>query len=685
MRILRVSPKQRFYGILAVVVSLTLFIIACGDDSTPEPTPAAAPAAPAATVDVAAITSGLQRTIQEEVGKIQPPLSEAEIRGLIEGAISTSMPDSVSAAEIQSMVDSAVAAAAAEGVTQADVTAAIGEALAAAMAAAPEPLTASEIEQIVKASIPTPAPVAMATATPRPTATTPPALQPVVSRLKVAQVAPSTQSTMTHISSYAGSGPLRGLYEPLIGVDVDTGGYTPDRLATEWTLSSDGRDWTFKLREGVPFHNGVEFTAKDVVRTWEVYSAASSATTGASFFRNWLGDDKENFEIVNDHEIIWHLVKPEGGLRPWLSDLLMFLIISDDYWQEVGEEGYLEDPVGTGPFRFLELVFNSHILHERVDNHWRKTPEVEELQFFYVPEPANRQAMLLTEEAHIADLPRVLFPTVREQGMEIVHSTQAGSYILITYGGQYYDTPEGLEDVFDPTEPQLKLDVRKAMSLAINRQEINDVFFEGVLEPQTIHALHPREDPWVPGRWPPDPYDTAEAKRLLGVAGYPNGFDITLVVSPTSSVPELTDIAEIITNYWQDVGINAKLEVVESSYAVARERQLGGKAALGNTGLVSYELQMPLNLKLQKGQSHYHDKLELDALARKLETTIDPDGRIRAAQEIADYLYANYVTLPLFFVTTAVVVNPEVVEEYRAIILNIGPGFRHEYTKIVKR
>lgn len=532
---------------------------------------------------------------------------------------------------------------------------------------------------------PTAAPAATVAPTPTPTPTAMPEPQPVVSRLKVAQVAPSTQSTMTHISSYAGSGPLRGLYEPLIGVDVDTGGYTADRLATEWTMSSDGMDWTFKLREEVPFHNGVEFTAKDVVRTWEVYSAASSATTGASFFRNWLGDDKENFEIMNDHEIIWHLVKPEGGLRPWLSDLLMFLIISDDYWVEKGEEGYLDDPVGTGPFQFVELEFNSHILHERVDNHWRKTPDVEELQFFYVPEPANRQAMLLAEEAHIADLPRVLFDAVRQQGMEIVHSTQAGSYILITYGGQYYDTPEGLEDIFDPTEPQLKLDVRKAMSLAINRQEINDVFFEGVLEPQTIHALHPREDPWIPGRWPPDPYDPEEAKRLLAQAGYPNGFDITLIVSPTSSVPELPDIAETITNYWNDVGLNANLEQVESSYAVARERQLQGKAALGNTGLVSYELQMPLNLKLQKGQSHYHDKKELDALARNLETTIDPDARIKAAQEIADYLYQNYVTLPLFFITTAVVINPDIVEEYHAIILNIGPGFRHEYTKIVKK
>ena len=154
--------------------------------------------------------------------------------------------------------------------------------------------------------------------------------------------------------------------------------------------------------------------------------------------------------------------------------------------------------------------------------------------------------MPLAEEAHIADLPRVLFSTVREQGMEIVHSTQAGSYILITYGGQYYDTPEGLEDIFDPTEPQLKLDVRRAMSLAINRQEINDVFFEGVLEPQTIHALHPREDPWIPGRWPPDPYDPEEAMRLLTQAGYPDGFDITLVVSPTSSVPQRTKHLSLI-------------------------------------------------------------------------------------------------------------------------------------------
>ncbi len=115
--------------LLASLVGLTLFILACGDDATPEPTAAPPPAA--ATVDISAITSDIKQTIQEEVGKIQPPLSEAEIRNLIESAVSTGVPEGVSAEEIQSMVDSAVAAAAAEGVTQTDVTVAIGAAVAA--------------------------------------------------------------------------------------------------------------------------------------------------------------------------------------------------------------------------------------------------------------------------------------------------------------------------------------------------------------------------------------------------------------------------------------------------------------------------------------------------------------------------------------------------------------------------
>ena len=106
------------YLAIAALAVLSLVILACGGDDEDETTPAPAPA----TVDVSGLTSQLEQTIREEVAKVQPPLSEDQIRSLIENAVIQNAPDTVSSAEIQAMVDSAVAAAAAEGVSQEDVT-----------------------------------------------------------------------------------------------------------------------------------------------------------------------------------------------------------------------------------------------------------------------------------------------------------------------------------------------------------------------------------------------------------------------------------------------------------------------------------------------------------------------------------------------------------------------------------
>ena len=91
-------PKLRLYSSLAALSVVALIILACGEAEAPAPRPTATP------VDIAGITAGLQKAIQAEVGKIQPPLGEAEIRGLIEAAVTKGIPESVSAREIQSMV-----------------------------------------------------------------------------------------------------------------------------------------------------------------------------------------------------------------------------------------------------------------------------------------------------------------------------------------------------------------------------------------------------------------------------------------------------------------------------------------------------------------------------------------------------------------------------------------------------
>ena len=281
---LLMSKQWKVYSLIAGLLILTLFIFACGD-AEETPTPTSTPATPiptSAPIDIAGITSEFEKIVQRELEKNQPPLSEAEIRNLIETAIDTGVPEGLSAAEFQAMVNNAVAATAAEAVTEAEVTEAIGRAIAEAAAAAPEPLTKSDIEGIVKAAIPaptaapTPTATTMPTATPMPTTPAPPRV-PVQSRLTLAVSPPATQKMMAHLGARSVMPTLFPLYDFPIHRDYITADYTKEGLAEDWTLSSDGREWNFKLRQGVNFHKGFgELTVQDIVTTHTVYLGPTS-------------------------------------------------------------------------------------------------------------------------------------------------------------------------------------------------------------------------------------------------------------------------------------------------------------------------------------------------------------------------------------------------------------------------
>jgi len=233
----------------------------------------------------------------------------------------------------------------------------------------------------------TPAPTAMPTPTPAPTMAPEP--QPVVDKVVVAITPPSPQNTLFHKVWVEGSGPLRGMYETLIGFNRFTREYEATRLATDWSVSPDGTKWTYILRQGIPFHNGTEFTAQDVVFTWEQY--ANSMLSGSALMMEVI-DGEDSFSIPNPHEITWNLNRPEATIGIWTSDMFQWLNYSKDHWDAVGEEGYAADPIGTGPFRFVSFGENSHIAFERVEDHWRQTPEMNEIEFRYMKEDATRVA-----------------------------------------------------------------------------------------------------------------------------------------------------------------------------------------------------------------------------------------------------------------------------------------------------
>ena len=666
-------------AMLALMGCALLVIVACGGDEEEEtlaPAPAAAP------VDVTALAdqmaTRLEQSVLDAMAKMQPPLSEDEIRTLIEGAISQSAPEGISSAEIQAMVDSAVAAAAAEGVNQEDVTTAIGAALAEAATAQAEPLTESDVARIVRAAVATPAPTAMATAEPTPTPAATMAPEPVASKITIAMPPMVIQDTLPRKAGFGGVIHIRPAFDFLIGNDRVSYEFEP-QLAKEWSISPDGTTWSFKLQEGVMFNDapgweGVEFTADDVIHTWRQDTMEDAALTGAVFWQRWLPDESY-FDVKGPYELDMNIAAPEPILDFWASELT-FVIQSEDYWNAVGDEGYSDHPVGTGAFSFVGHEINSHFLYEKVDNHWRQTAEMDELEFRLIREPATREAVLLTKEVQMAIISNTVegVQRIRDRGFAVVRSTQPSNMVEFHWGGQFYQLPEGATEKFGVTlneqNPLLKLEVRKALNIAINREQMNEVFYGGEMAFMPVTHIFPPSDYGFKDSFVPYPYDPEEAKRLLTEAGYPDGFKMEVKFGASSVIPEIGDITESVVNYWQAVGIQIdSVDQTDSLWGQMKEYGLDVGAAMITFGRVSHELQMVLNLKIPEHidknfTSHTFDHPDLGRMIREFEVTIDKVERIRQMEALGDYLYDNYATVPLFWYFQTYGYDPGVIEEY---------------------
>jgi peptide/nickel transport system substrate-binding protein len=718
---LLMSKRWKVYGLITGLLILTLFILACGDaEETPSPTPTP--------IDIAGITSEFQKVVQQEVEKIQPPLSEEEIRNLIETAISTGVPEALTAAEVQAMVDSTVAATAAEAVTEAEVTEAIGRAIveaaasapepltsseiesivraaaaaaeavaaedvneaigraiAEAVATAPEPLTKSEIEGIVKAAIPAPTTAPTPTATPVPTATpmptTPaPPREPVNSRLTLAVSPPATQKMMAHLGARSVMPTLFPLYDFPIHRDFITADYTKKGLAEDWTLSSDGRQWNFKLRQGVNFHKGFgELTVQDIVTTHTVYLGPTSRA-GSGPMRGTTTDD---IEIVNDHEFNFSTPKPSPDLLEWWSDARQFSVISDAYLSAVGEEVYDKSPIGTGPWTFVSLEINVGAMFERNEGHFRKVPEFSELEAKYMSEDTVRLASLLTGESHIAQVARATHTQVRTKGLQIATASIPFVQVWTSIGGLYFpDAP-----TYDPDSALLDPNVRLALNLAVDKQAIVDSFLNDLATVGSVLSIPPGHQHFDP-RWAPHPYDPERARQLISEAGA-EGYSFNVTTAPSGKVPEVVDIAETYVSYWTSIGLNPTLEIAEPAEITFRGRNRGNGNSVSVAAHSATPLQvgwLPFILSTKIGmRGSYWEFDDLDALWLEFIELAGDGERSAKLGEIGDYIYDNTLVGPIIFVPSQVAFNPGVIEGYSVNYMGYGPIVHHEYTVPIYR
>jgi peptide/nickel transport system substrate-binding protein len=316
---------------------------------------------------------------------------------------------------------------------------------------------------------------------------------------------------------------LHHIYETLVRRDLD--GSLKPRLATEWFIHPDDPTvWVFKLREGVKFHDGADFTAEDVV------ASVTRVTSETSDFKG-LHTAVAGAEAVDDYTV--H-IKMNGPSPLYVQNLTNFFIV-DKGWIEAngveapqdfkaGEEKYtVRNTNGTGPYVLQSRDPEVRTVLTTNPNHWDAAPQVTEIIYTPIKEAATRVAALLSGEVDfVQDVP--------VQDIERLSNTPG---VSVTTGAENrtiffaYDVTSDSLISLPGDNPFKKAEVREAMALALDRDAIRQVVMRGQSVPgaQNVPPFVNGHDEALDAYGAPD-YDRAMA--LMAEAGYPEGFSIDL-------------------------------------------------------------------------------------------------------------------------------------------------------------
>jgi peptide/nickel transport system substrate-binding protein len=324
-------------------------------------------------------------------------------------------------------------------------------------------------------------------------------------------------------------------------------------LATSWTPNSTADVWTFKIRQGVKFHDGSPLTADDVVYTYKLQTNPKSTANALSAFGGALTPD--GVQKVDDYTVAFHLTAPNGNF-PYLtsSDNYNMIIIPNNYdpakWQSTF--------IGTGPFVLKSYTATVGASFTRNEQYWgaKALPAATEFTFYKNQTPA---------------IPALTSGSIDVLGQFAVTGGEqllTGGFTISKLKSSAHRELSMRNDQAPFTDPR----VRQAIALTINRPDIIKALFKGYADlgnDSPFAPVFPSTDTSVAQRT----QDIAKAKSLLSAAGHPNGFTTSLVTEDFLEIPQY---AQIVVEAAKSIGVTINLKV-ESSAAYY------GKATFGNS------------------------------------------------------------------------------------------------------
>jgi peptide/nickel transport system substrate-binding protein len=325
------------------------------------------------------------------------------------------------------------------------------------------------------------------------------------------------------------------IYDKLF--DLDANGKIVPMLATSYEVSPDGKTYTLKLKEGVKFHDGTDFNAEAVKFNFERNMKDEKSKR--------RGELKyvESVTVVDPLTVKIQLKEPFAPFLSILTDR-SGMMVSPAAVKQYGDD-FLNHPVGTGPFVFVEHVKGDHVTLKRNENYWNGKVKVEEINFKVFTNGTAKVQNLRSGMLDIIDeVPVKEIPAIKgDANLTLVAEPGMG------YQGIYLNHSK---------EPFNNQYLRMAVDRAIDREAVVKVLFNG-------YAL-PGYSPFAPGSLAhgesdtPKKPDPAEIKELLAKGGKPNGFSFKMQISTS---PENEQFGAVIQNMLKQYNINVELEKLE--------------------------------------------------------------------------------------------------------------------------
>jgi peptide/nickel transport system substrate-binding protein len=489
------------------------------------------------------------------------------------------------------------------------------------------------------------APAPAATTAPAPIAKSEPAMKDCVGCLKSPDPNPKSGGTVKtawgattqHFDIHQGGAAhiMTSFYNKLIGLNPTDGlqTITPE-LATSWVVSDDGMEYTFNLREGVKFHDGSDFTADDVVATFNriIFPPEGMTSVSQSLF-----DAIGSVEKVDEHTVRVTLDKP----RVWQFDLFTMtgaVIYPSDVLEANNNDLRTLVAPGTGPFMFVENKPGELWEFEANPNYWNpELPYVDTVIMQHVPAWTDRGTAVLTGQADFS------WNVSRDTWEEGENRDDINVALLANFGALEVKWNNEKAPFDDPR-------IKRAVHLAINRHDAIDVYREETnnlsrwMSPAGEGATPDAELLTVPGFRKDNSADIAEAQKLLADAGFPNGEGLRTFKLVSASVP---GHAEVLAPFFADqvkrnLGMNVDISVVERAL-VSKEYKKDYDLVLSTIFHSPVKNHTPLwQVVWTTGASQNFGKYsnpEFDAVVEELNAELDPSMRaalFKKGEEILD-------------------------------------------------